>query len=286
MNNSKTPNKLGRGLEGLLGNDPLDFLSEPPENIKRAELDVSEIFRFENQPRKYFDEDSLKSLVDSINNNGVLQPILVRPHKEVAGKYQLIAGERRWRAAQKAGLQKIPAIIKNVSDADAAEISLIENIQRENLTPIEEAKAYQTLMDNNDYTQEALAQKISKSRSAVANSLRLLNLPESVQEKIKTGNISAGHARNLVGRENASELAEQIVAQKLSVRDVERKIQQKKIPKSVNSQNPNVKNLERSLEQALGLKVQIKNKGESGILSLHYKNLDQFENLSHLLLRE
>ncbi len=250
------------------------------------------------QPRRHFDDVAISSLAESISVHGVLQPLLVRPLKDGVS-YEIIAGERRWRAAQKAQLHDVPVVIQALSDNDALEIALIENLQREDLSPIEEAEGYQRLIDEFRHTQDVLAHRLGKSRSHVTNMLRLLKLPNSVQKHLQAGSISMGHARALVGVENAAALAEIIVKKGLSVRQTENLVKgadEKKAqaaarrkPKSYVPRDVDVLALEERITAALGLKVQIdetnSSGGAEGVLRIEYKSLDQLDDLIERLTR-
>lgn len=285
-------NPLGRGLEALLGDEDINlddavdvenFVNNTVfKNENPNEVDVADIIPCEFQPRTVFDEDALQSLCASIKEKGVLQPLLLR-HKN--GKYEIIAGERRWRAAIMAGLTTVPAIIKELSDKETLEIALIENLQRENLSPIEEAEGFNRLMNEYEYTQDVLAKIISKSRSYVANMLRLLNLPSDVQEMIKNGDLSAGHARVLVGNPNALELSRKIVEKKLSVREVERLMSQKtKQTKPEKITDADLLKIISDLERKLKMKVKINaGKNGKGSVLLKYNNPAELSSILDLL---
>ncbi len=293
--------KLGRGLSALLG-DHDEYVAEAVEpapisgEAMRAAKSVPVEFLKPNpdQPRKRFDDAAIDGLVDSIREKGVLQPILVRPHPDAANMYQIVAGERRWRAAQRAKLYDVPVVIKDLSDRDTVEIALIENIHREDLTPLEEAEGYQRLMDEYDHIQESLATAVGKSRSHVANMLRLLALPEAVKSMIDDGLLSAGHGRALLTDENPEGAADIIVSKGLSVRQAEKLVQDRKrnsgnrpdsaarIARAVSESDPDVLALERQLADGLGLKVSIKSSPanpETGSLTIHYTNLDQLDDV-------
>ena len=223
---------LGRGLEALLGEMNEDILSNELSEIKAdSSVNVNEISVSPFQPRKEFDQESIKALAESIKEKGVLQPLIVR---KTANGYELIAGERRLRASKEAGLDRVPVIVKELTDSEVLEIALIENLLRENLTPIEEATAYQKLMDSFSHTQEKVAEVVGKSRSYVANTLRLLTLPEKIKELVSAGKLSAGHARCLVGIDNAEELADKIISKDLSVRETEELVANQKKQKDGN----------------------------------------------------
>ena len=288
-------NKMGRGLEALLGDDELNF-----DDVKDVENFVNNtVFKAENsnevkvadirpcsfQPRTNFDSEALQSLCDSIKEKGVLQPLLVRSKN---GKYELIAGERRWRAAQMAGLERVPVIIKELSDQETLEIALIENLQRENLSAIEEAEGLNRLMHEYEYTQDVLGKVIGKSRSYIANSLRLLTLPEEVRRMIAENKLSAGHARALVGMPNAVELAKRIVAKGLSVRQTEQLIADLKNNKTrklaEKIMDADLNKIIADLEQKLQLKVKI-NAGQNGkgSVTLKYNNPAELSSILDIL---
>jgi len=239
------------------------------------------------QPRRRFDEEALQSLVDSIREKGVLEPILVRRHPEQANAFEIIAGERRWRAAQTAGLHELPVVIKEIDDKDVLEIALVENIQREDLTALEEAEAYQRLIDQFGHTQDALAKTIGKSRSHIANTLRLLSLPEPVKDRLQDGSLTAGHARSLLGTDDPAALAEDVVRKGLTVRQTEKLARggskAGRPPKG--PKDPNTVALERDLGNLLGLRVEIESKGEMGTLKLFYSKLEQLDDVLHRLTR-
>ena len=265
---------LGRGLSSLLG--------DSSKKINTNKISIKDIVRNKFQPRKYFDKESLVELTNSIKKQGIIQPIVVRPDKSSVGKYEIIAGERRWLASQNAGLHEIPAVILNVDDVKSLEFSIVENVQRQDLNPIEEARGYQRLVDDFNYNQEKLSQFIGKSRSYIANSLRLLSLPEDILLMVQQGNLSAGHARSLIGLNNSVEIAKKIIQKKLSVRQSEilaRQFRDKKF-KLVSKKDPNILDLQKNLEEKTGLNVSINNKkNNSGVISFEYKDLDQLDKL-------
>ncbi|MDH3737873.1 MAG: ParB/RepB/Spo0J family partition protein [Alphaproteobacteria bacterium] len=277
---------LGRGLSALLGEEAESHPGLEPEHPTQT-VPIEQLSPGRFQPRQRFDDDELASLVESVRAKGILQPILVRRDPEKANIYEIIAGERRWRAAQRAQLHEVPVIVRNFSDAETLEIALIENLQRENLSPIEEANAYQRLMDEFDHTQEVLANTVGKSRSAVANTLRLLTLPESVQELVDTGALSAGHARALVGNDEAESIAGEIVRKGLSVRQAEQLVQRAKggvrtKSKKSPEKDPDTIALEHDLSNMLGLRVSIKFRGDGakgGSVSINYSTLDQLDDI-------
>ena len=265
---------LGRGLSSLLG--------DSSKKINTNKISIKDIIRNKFQPRKYFDKEGLEELTNSIKKQGIIQPIVVRPDKSSIDKYEIIAGERRWLASQNAGLHEVPVVILNVDDVKSLEFALVENVQRQDLNPIEEAKGYQRLVDDFNYNQEKLSQFIGKSRSYIANSLRLLSLPEDILLMVQQGNLSAGHARTLIGLNNSVEIAKKIIQKKLSVRQSEilaRQFRDKKF-KLVSKKDPNILDLQKNLEEKTGLNVSINNKkNNSGVISFEYKDLDQLDKL-------
>ena len=265
---------LGRGLSSLLG--------DSSKKIETNKILIKDIVRNKFQPRKHFDKQSLEELTSSIKEQGIIQPIVVRPDKLSEGKYEIIAGERRWLASQNAGLHEIPALILNVDDIKLLELAIVENVQRQDLNSIEEARGYQKLIDDFNYNQEKLSQFIGKSRSYIANSLRLLSLPEEVLLMVEQGNLSAGHARSLIGLNNPADIAKKIIQKKLSVRQSEilvRQFKDKKF-KLVSKKDPNILDLQKVLEEKIGLIVAINNKkNNSGTISFEYQDLDQLNRL-------
>jgi len=265
---------LGRGLSSLLG--------DSSKKINTNKVSIKDITRNKLQPRKHFDKESLDELANSIKKQGVIQPIVVRPDKTSEGKYEIIAGERRWLASQNAGLHEVPVVILNVDDVKSLEFAIVENVQRRDLNPIEEAQGYQRLVNDYNYNQEKLSQFIGKSRSYIANSLRLLSLPEDVLLMVQEGDLSAGHARSLIGLNNSVEVAKKIVQKKLSVRQSEilvRQFRDKKF-KLVTKKDSNILDLQKDLEEKTGLSVSINNKkNNSGVISFEYRDLDQLEKL-------
>lgn len=280
---------LGRGLDALLGDDEdLDFISgkQDAEKTKNT-VDIKLLYPSPLQPRKDFDEDALNSLVESIREKGVLQPLLVRKN---GNKYEIIAGERRYRASKVAGLQELPVIIKDIKDKEVLEIALIENLLRENLSAIEEAEGFDRLIKEFSHTQEALSQVIGKSRSQIANTLRLLALPEKVKDFVRQDKLSAGHARALVGLDNADELANKIIKEGLNVRQTEKLVAKQKdlkpSSKIAKTKSPELINIEKYLDEAFGLKVEISNgKNNSGHVSIRYDSIEELENIIDILER-
>ena len=282
----ETRKGLGRGLSALLGDNP-DFNTGNSAKQNGYSVPIEKIYPGKYQPRQRFGDEELDSLVDSIKSKGILQPILVRSNPLIPGSYEIIAGERRWRAAQRAQLHEIPVIIRDLSDEESLEIGLIENLQRENLSPIEEAKAYRRLMDEFANTQEILAKAVGKSRSGIANTLRLLTLPDSVQDLVDSGDLQAGHARALVGNNEAEKLAREIVGKGLSVRQAELLTKNsgqetKSILQKKNVKDPDTIALENDLSNMLGLRVSITFKGDGakgGSISFRYSSLDQLDDI-------
>ncbi len=281
--------RLGRGLAALIGDDYAE------ENVvldakTSRHLPIEFLCRNPNNPRKSFAEAELQDLTKSIGEKGLLQPIIVRSVNDGGEKqYEIVAGERRWRAAQKAGLHDVPVIIREFSDNEAFEIALIENIQRADLDPIEEAQGYRQLMNRFEYTQERMAESLGKSRSHIANMLRLLKLPESIQAKLSAGELTSGHARALITAEDPNEIARQILELGLNVREAENLVREKagKIrPKKKRvEKDPNTIALEHEVSSAIGLKVDIASKGEAGQLRISYKSLEQLDDVIMRLVR-
>lgn len=275
---------LGRGLSALLGDDPV----APETSDTPHRLPVSALTPSPFQPRQVFDEAALDELAASVAERGVLQPLLVRPAAGMSGIYEIIAGERRWRAAQRAQVHDVPVMVREMEDREVAEVALVENLQRQDLNALEEADGYRRLQEEFHHTQEDLAKAVGKSRSHVANTLRLLALPEAVKDMVQLGNLSAGHARALLGHPRAVELARDIVDKGLNVRQTERLA--KSQPKSAAARAPKPKDadcaaLERDLTTLLGLKVSIDVTGSGGKLSIQYQNLEQLDDLLQRLGR-
>ena len=269
--------KLGRGLGSLLS-------SGTKENKDFKFINTSEIQTNLNQPRKNFKKEGLQELASSIKSQGILQPIVVRPIKN--NQYEIIAGERRWRGAQIAGLHVIPALIKSMSDEAVQEAALIENIQREDLNAVEEARAYKIILNNKNTDYEKLSQSVGKSKSHISNTIRLLELDEEILNYIVSGKLTMGHARALIGVPNAIELAKEIINKKLSVRQVEKNTATfKKIKNKKNLKDPNILDLERELSEKIGLKTSIhfNEEGASGSLTLYYSDLEQLDSLMQRL---
>ena len=276
--NTRLKKGLGRGLSSLLG--------DTSKKIDVNKVSIKDITRNKFQPRKHFDKENLLELTNSIKEQGVIQPIVVRPSKSLEGKYEIIAGERRWLASQNAGLHEVPVVILNVDDVKSLEFAIIENVQRQDLNAIEEARGYQKLIDDFNYNQEKLSQFIGKSRSYIANSLRLLSLPGDVLLLVEQGNLSAGHARTLIGLNNSVDVAKKIIQKKLSVRQSEILVKQfrdKKF-KLVSQKDSNILDLQKDLEEKTGLNVSINNKkNNSGIISFEYRDLEQLDKLISII---
>jgi len=278
---SKSKKGLGRGLSALFGDQ--NNTEKTPKNQAILRVPLDNIKRNEYQPRINFDETKLNELASSIKQNGIIQPIAVRPIKGSSEPYQIVAGERRWLAAQKAGLHEIPVTILDLDDNEVLEVAIVENIQREDLNIVEEAKGYKRLNEEFGYDHDKIANMMSKSRSHVSNTLRLLNLPKDIISMLQDGELTAGQARPLVGLPNASQIAEEIVSKKMSARSIEsiKKRQSKSF-----TIDPNIFDVQREIERSLGLKVNIVNKkNNSGKISIEYKNLEQFESVSEKLKR-
>lgn len=295
---------LGRGLEALLGAEREtaadDAREAAPAGRAPLALPIANIRPGKYQPRKRFDETEVAALAKSIREKGVLQPVLVRPVSGEPGHYEIVAGERRWRAAQQAQLHEIPALVRDLADRDTLEVALVENLQRQDLTAIEEARGYRRMMDDFRRTQEDVAEIVGKSRSHVANTLRLLTLPAPVQAMLDDGRLTAGHARPLVGLDEAERLAERVAAAGLSVRETEALAQKVReggwaaLDKKGagnrdggrgSGRSPDLVELEHDVSERLGLVVQIKTRGEAGDVTIRYKTLEQLDDLLAKLRR-
>jgi ParB family chromosome partitioning protein len=282
MSEETTRKGLGRGLSALLGEDTEDYAAldkiRPPRDLP-IEFLVPSPF----QPRRRFDDEAQRSLVESVRQHGVLQPILVRRTGDDPASYEIVAGERRWRAAQAAQLTRVPVMVKDLEDREALEIALVENVQREDLTPIEEANGYQRLMEEFGHTQEKVAAMIGRSRSHIANTLRLLNLPEEVRQMLQDGVLSAGQARPLLGADDPVILAKQIIEGGLNVRKVESMTRAARRPRP--EKDPDTVALEGDVTRALGLAVDITHRGEKGgTLKIAYTSLEQLDDLCRRLI--
>ena len=265
---------LGKGLSSLLGDNT---------KVKdTSKISINDIVRNRFQPRKNFNKENLQELTDSIKEQGIIQPIIVRPQKSNPNKYEIIAGERRWLASQHAGLHEVPVVILDIDDVKSLELAIVENVQRQDLNAIEEARGYQRLVDDFEYNQDKLSKFAGKSRSYIANSLRLLTLPEEVLLMVEVGDLSAGHARSLIGLNNVVDIAKKIIQKKLSVRQAEvlaRQFRDKKI-KLVHKKDSNILDLQKTLEEKTGLNVSITNKkNNTGTISFEYKDLNQLEKI-------
>ena len=275
---------LGRGLSALFGDEkPKDKLNQLNQTNT---VSISDLSRNPYQPRHHFSEEKLEELANSIKKNGIIQPIAVRPDKSKNGKYEIIAGERRWLAAQKAGLHKIPVTILDISDVESLEVAIVENVQRDDLNPIEEARGYKRLSDEFKYDHESISKLMSKSRSHISNTLRLLSLPKDVIAMLEEGSLTSGQARPLIGLGNASSIAEEIVSKNYSARKVEYLVKSKKNSKIERKYDANIVKAQEKIEKRLGLKVNISNKkNNSGRVIIEYKDLDQFALISDLLTK-
>ena len=274
---------LGRGLSALFGDD------KPKDQAKAVNqtnlISISDLSRNPYQPRQNFKEEKLEELANSIRKNGVIQPIAVRPNKSNKGKFEIVAGERRWLAAQRAGLHEIPVTILDLSDVESLEVAIVENIQRDDLNPIEEARGYKRLNEEFKYDHESISKLMSRSRSHISNTLRLLTLPSDVIAMLEEGTLTSGQARPLIGISNASSIAEEIVSKNYSARKVEYLTRNKK-NKGEKVIDTNILKTQERIERILGLKVNILNKkNNSGKITIEYKDLDQFELISDLLTK-
>jgi ParB family chromosome partitioning protein len=280
--------RLGRGLAALIGDVGTESSAERPRGQRRAP--TTSLRPNARNPRRMFSEDELDELTASLRERGMIQPIVARPVRGTPDAYEIIAGERRWRAAQRAGLHEVPVVIIEATDAESLQLAIIENVQRSDLNPLEEAEGYRALMEDFSHTQDDIAKMVGKSRSHVANTLRLLKLPPSIRAYIFKGKLDAGHARMLVGQPNAEKLAEEIVARGLNVRQVEEIARQEsgrngKSPSRKRSAEKNADTLalEKRLSDALGLVVSIDHRGEGGVVSIRYGNLEQLDDLAQRL---
>jgi ParB family chromosome partitioning protein len=275
---NKIKKGLGRGLSSLIG--------ETKVENKTNNLSLAEIVPNKYQPRKNFDEENLNDLVNSIKERGVIQPIIVRKSNTNNSKYEIIAGERRWLAAQKAGLHEIPVVVTDADDLKSLEFAIVENVQRHDLNPLEEAQGYKRLIDEFAYDQDKVSKFIGKSRSYISNSLRLLNLPKEVLDFVEQKKITAGHAKILVGLDNATFLANKFIEKKLSVRQAENlvKIFRKTKRNTSSKVDSNIRDLENSISEKIGLSVSIKNnKNNKGTISFYYKELDQLNKIIDII---
>jgi ParB family transcriptional regulator, chromosome partitioning protein len=278
--------RLGRGLAALIGDDTTEeAVVQDIRSLRHVPIEL--LHPNPNNPRKHFAEEELESLAKSLKDKGLLQPLVVRPRSD--GSFEIVAGERRWRASQRAGLHELPVLIRELGDRETLEIALIENVQRSDLNPLEEARAYRQLIEQYQYTQLQLAEGVGKSRSHIANTMRLLTLPESILKQIEDGNLTAGHARSLIATDSPEELAGKIVALKLSVRQTEDLARKNASPSPQNSKpekDPDTRALEKQLSQAMGLNVSLKHKGKTGgTVTITYKTLDQLDEISRRISR-
>tara|TARA_E500000331_G_scaffold356357_1_gene414485 strand:+ start:1412 stop:2260 length:849 start_codon:yes stop_codon:yes gene_type:complete len=278
MDTTKIKKGLGRGLSSLIG--------ETKTEKSTSKILISDLIRNKYQPRKTFDSENLLELTNSIKERGIIQPIIVRRSEQQKNKYEIIAGERRWLAAQKAGLHEVPAVVTEADDLKSLEFAIVENVQRHDLNSIEEAQGYQKLISEFSYDQEKVSKFIGKSRSHVTNCLRLLSLPEDVIKLIENNKLTQGHAKVLVGLDNALFIAKKIIEKKLSVRQAESlvKIFKSQKPRTSQSKDPNLSQLELSISDKLGLNVLIKNKkNNSGSITFNYKDLDQLNKIIEVI---
>jgi ParB family transcriptional regulator, chromosome partitioning protein len=277
MDSNKIKKGLGRGLSSLIG--------ETKNEVQKNQLSTSDLIPNKYQPRKIFDEDNLNDLTNSIKERGILQPIIVRKSNDDKSKYEIIAGERRWLAAQRVGLHNVPVVITEADDLKSLEFAIVENVQRHDLNPLEEAQGYRRLIDEFSYDQEKVSKFIGKSRSHITNSLRLLTLPSEVIKFIETQKLTAGHAKILVGLENAIFIANKIIEKKLSVRQAESFVKIFKTKKNKTMfKDPNIKNLEQTVTEKIGLNVVIKNnKRNKGVITFSYKDLDQLNKIIEII---
>ncbi len=287
-----TRSRLGRGLAALIGDVRAEGSHERPRGQRRLPTDA--LRPNARNPRRVFSDAELDDLAGSLRERGVIQPIVVRPVRGLADGYEIVAGERRWRAAQRAGLHEVPVVVVEATDAEALQFAIIENVQRTDLNPLEEAEGYRALTEEHGNSQEEIARIVGKSRSYVANTLRLLKLPDAVKAHIHSGKLDAGHARMLIGAPDAEALAEEIVARGLNVRQVEALTRARKNGKehgnghasrASTAKSPDTLMLEKRLSDALGLTVSIEERRRGGILSIHYRNLDQLDEVTRRLER-
>ena len=278
MNPFKNKKGLGRGLSSLIG--------DTPNNQLKNNIPISSLLKNKFQPRKIFDKEKLDELTESIKERGIIQPIIVRKSKDERDKFEIIAGERRWLAAQNAGLHEVPVVEVEADDLKSLEFAIVENVQRNDLNPIEEAKGYKRLIDEFSYDHEKVGKFIGKSRSHVSNCLRLLSLPDDVIELVENNLISQGHAKILVGLHNANSLAKKIVDKNMSVRQAENfiKILKSNSKKTLIKKDPNILEIEKSISDKIGLNVVIKNnKKNKGVLYFEYKDMDQLNRLINII---
>ena len=284
MVTNTTKKGLGRGLSSLMGDT--ETTQTKNTNVgQETKIPIANLKPSPSQPRRLFNKNSIYELADSIKAKGLVQPLVVRPSPSDANSYEIIAGERRWRAAQIAQLHEVPVVIRNFNDTEALEIAIIENVQRSDLSPIEEAAGYKRLIENHGHTQEDLSGIVGKSRSHIANIIRLLSLPQSIQDMITEGKISSGHARAIMNSAFPEQLAEKIINENLSVRDAENLAKDKKgIIKKLKLKDPDTIDLENKISEKLGLTININHKGKKGgSIKIDYKTLDQLEMITQKL---
>ena len=277
MINHRLKKGLGRGLSSLLGDS---------SKIETNKVSINDLVRNKFQPRKNFNKENLEELTNSIREQGVIQPIVVRPDRSGSSKYEIITGERRWLASQNAGLHEVPVVILDVDDVKSLEFAIVENVQRQDLNAIEEARGYQRLIDEFSYNQDKLCKFIGKSRSYIANALRLLSLPQEVLLLVEQGNLTAGHARSLVGLHNSIDVSKKIIKNKLSVRQSENLVKQyrNKKFKLIQKKDPDILELQRVLEEKTGLNISITNKkNNSGTISFNYQNIEQLDKIIEVI---
>ena len=292
MSMKKDRKGLGRGLSALMADIDRDtkITSNTVSNTSSNMLPIEKVIANPNQPRQDFNKEDLEDLTQSIASRGIIQPIIVRVSKENNDLYQIVAGERRWRAAQKAQLHEVPVVVRDFTDEELLEVAIIENVQRSNLNPVEEALAYKALIDNFNYTQEQVATGLGKSRSHVANLLRLLNLPEKVLKYVRVGSLSSGHARTLVGHKQALALANIMIEENMSVREAEiyvkQRLDRKNLNKKINRKDADTRALEADLFTNIKMKVSIDHKEikGSGKLIISYNDLDELDKLCSILM--
>lgn len=292
MSKKKDRKGLGRGLSALMADIDHDtkIISNTVSNTSSNMLPIEKVIANPNQPRQDFNKEDLEDLTRSIASRGIIQPIIVRVSKENNDLYQIVAGERRWRAAQKAQLHEVPVVVRDFTDEELLEVAIIENVQRSNLNPVEEALAYKALIDNFNYTQEQVATGLGKSRSHVANLLRLLNLPEKVLKYVRVGSLSSGHARTLVGHKQALALANIMIEENMSVREAEiyvkQRLDRKNLNKKINRKDADTRALEADLFTNIKMKVSIDHKEikGSGKLIISYNDLDELDKLCSILM--
>lgn len=275
MSTKQAGPRLGRGLAAILGDAALT--PDAPGGIRQTPIDLLEPSPF--QPRRAMNDEALHELADSVRAQGILQPLLIRPHPQVSGRFQIVAGERRWRAAGLAGLHEVPSLVRELSDSEAMAGALVENLQRQDLNPIEEAEGYSRLLDEFGMTHETLAQAVGKSRSHLTNTLRLLNLPDQVKQAVRDGAISAGHARALLSVASPEAALAAVVEQGLSVRQTEALAHKKQADREREPpvKDPDMAALEHELSEELGMRVEIAARGQAGAVRVHYKSLDQLD---------